>query len=92
MNEVTTIGLDLAKNVFQIHGVDASGETVICRRLRRCQVIPFFSKLSPCLIGVEGTVRLKFWPFFRSPNGCGKSPISAWFMGSRESQFQPDRR
>ncbi len=51
MEEVTTI--DLAKNVFQVHGVDASGETVIRRQLRRRQMISFFKKLPPCLIGVE---------------------------------------
>ncbi len=47
MTEVTTIGLDLAKNVFQVHGVDASGKTVIHRQLRRGQVLPFFKKLRP---------------------------------------------
>ncbi len=53
MNEVTTIGLDLAKNVFQVHGVDASGGVVIRKPLRRRQVMPFFGKLTPCSIGVE---------------------------------------
>jgi transposase len=53
MKEVATIGLDLAKSVFQVHGVDGSGETVIRRQLRRRQVPPFFKKLPPCLIGVE---------------------------------------
>ena len=48
MNEVTTIGIDLAKNVFQVHGIDGSGETVTRRRLRRSQMIAFFEKLSPC--------------------------------------------
>ena len=48
MKEVTTIGLDLAKNVFQVHGVDGSGKTVIRRRLRRSQMIAFFKKLPPC--------------------------------------------
>ena len=45
MTEVTTIGIDIAKNVFQIHGVDASGEVVIRRQLRRRQVLAFFRKL-----------------------------------------------
>jgi transposase len=45
--EVSTIGLDLAKNVFQIHGVDASGRIVIRRAIRRSQVLPFFAKLPP---------------------------------------------
>ncbi len=61
MNEVTTIGLDLAKNVFQVHGIDASGETMIRRQLRRRQVIPVFRKLSPCLIGVEVCATSHHW-------------------------------
>ena len=51
--EVSAIGLDLAKNVFQIHGVDASGRIVIRRAIRRSQVLPFFAKLPPCLVGIE---------------------------------------
>ena len=61
MKEITTIGLDLAKNVFQIHGVDALGETVIRRQLRRRQVLPFFKKLEPCLIGVEACATSHYW-------------------------------
>jgi len=56
MNEVTTIGLDLAKNVFQIHGVDASGRIVVRRQLRRSQVLPFFEKQAPCLVGIEAAL------------------------------------
>ncbi len=55
MNEVSTIGLDLAKNVFQVHGVDAAGKVVVRRQLRRSQVIPFFKKLAPCLVGMEAS-------------------------------------
>ncbi len=61
MNEVITIGLDLAKNVFQIHGVDGLGEVAIRRQLRRSQVIPFFRKLPPCLIGVEACPTSHYW-------------------------------
>ncbi len=61
MNEVTTIGLDLAKNVFQVHGVAASGKTVIRRRLRRSQMISFFKKLPACLIGVEACPTSHYW-------------------------------
>ena len=53
MNEIITIGVDLAKNVFQVHGVDAQGGVVVRRQLRRGQVLPFFKKQSPCLVGVE---------------------------------------
>ena len=53
MDEVITIGVDLAKNVFQVHGVDAEGGVVVRRQLRRGQVLPFFKKQPPCLIGME---------------------------------------
>ena len=53
MEEVTTIGLDLAKSVFQVHGVDAHGKMVVRRQLRRAEVLSFFAKLPPCLIGME---------------------------------------
>ena len=61
MKEVTTIGLDLAKNVFQVHGVSASGEVVIRRQLRRRQMKAFFKKLPPCLIGVEACPTSHYW-------------------------------
>ena len=61
MNEVTTIGLDLAKNVFQVHGVDVSGETVIRRQLRRRQVLSFFKKQPPCLVGIETCATSHHW-------------------------------
>lgn len=51
--EISTIGFDLAKNVFQVHGVDAAGAVVIRRKLRRAQVLPFFAGLAPCLVGME---------------------------------------
>ncbi len=53
MNEFSTIGLDLAENVFQVHDVDGLGEAMIRRQLRRRKAIPFFRKPSLCLIGVE---------------------------------------
>jgi transposase len=58
---VSTIGLDLAKNVFQAHGVDASGRTVVAKSLRRRQVIPFFKRLSPCLVGIEACATSHYW-------------------------------
>jgi len=59
--EVTTIGLDLAKNVFQVHGVDDEGTVVIRRQLRRSRVLPFFKKLPPCLIGIEACATAHHW-------------------------------
>ena len=61
MTEVTTIGLDLAKNVFQVHGVDASGRTVVRRQLRRSQVLPFFKKQPTCLVGMEACATAHHW-------------------------------
>jgi len=61
MRETTTIGLDLAKKVFQVHGVDAAGEVTIQRSLRRSQVLIYFSKLSPCLVGIEACSSAHYW-------------------------------
>jgi transposase len=61
MGEVVTIGLDIAKSVFQVHGVDGAGEVAIRRQLRRAQVLPFFAKLSACLIGIEACATAHFW-------------------------------
>jgi transposase len=51
--QVSTIGLDIAKNVFQVHGIDAAEKVVVRRQLRRGQVRGFFEALTPCLIGME---------------------------------------
>lgn len=59
--KITTIGIDLAKNVIQLHGVDAHGNTVLRKQLRRDQVIPFFVTLEPCLIGMEACGSAHHW-------------------------------
>ena len=61
MSEVNTIGLDLAKSVFQVHGVDGLGKAVIRRRLRRRQVLAFFKKHPPCLVGMEACATSHYW-------------------------------
>src|SRR5262249_16713329 len=53
MQTVRTIGLDIAKSVFQIHGVDATGNVIVRRKPKRRYVLPFFQKLPPCLVGIE---------------------------------------
>ena len=58
---ITTIGLDLAKSVFQAHGVDEAGRTVLVKKLHRKQMLPFFSKLRPCLIGIEACATAHHW-------------------------------
>lgn len=51
--EITTIGLDLAKSVFQVHAVDSAGRTVVGKALRRAEILPFFAKLPLCQFGIE---------------------------------------
>jgi transposase len=59
--EVTTIGLDIAKNVFQVHGIDASEKVVVRKQLRRSQMLAFFEALPPCLVGMEACATAHYW-------------------------------
>ena len=61
MEEVVTIGLDIAKSVFQVHGVNSSGDAVLRRQLKRARMLPFFAKLTPCLIGIEACNNSHYW-------------------------------
>ena len=61
MQAVTTIGLDIAKSVFQVHGVDATGQVVIRRQLKRRYVLAFFERLRPCLVGIEACASSHHW-------------------------------
>ncbi len=69
--EITTIGLDLAKHVFQVHGVDAEGKTVLRKQLRRAQVLAFFSRLPRCLVGMEA---------------CATGLLEGWHAAPRRKQ------
>jgi transposase len=51
--QVITVGLDIAKNVFQVHGIDDQGRAVLCRKVRRDQLLKLFDGLEPCLVGME---------------------------------------
>jgi transposase len=61
MQRVTTIGLDIAKSVFQVHAVDAAGKVIIRRQFKRRYVRAFFEKLPPCLIGIEACASSHHW-------------------------------
>jgi len=61
MQTITTIGFDIAKSVFQVHGVDAVGQVIVRRQLKRRQVIAFFQKLRPCLVGIEACASSHYW-------------------------------
>jgi transposase len=69
--QITTIGVDLAKNLFQIHGVDEAGRVVVRKALRRAQLLPFFKALDPCLVGMEACSGAHHWS--RELSGLGHS-------------------
>lgn len=59
--KITTVGMDLAKHVFQVHGVDAQGQAILCKKLDRSKVLEFFVRLPPCLIGMEACGSAHYW-------------------------------
>ena len=75
MGEVSTIGLDIAKSVFQVHGVDSAGAVVMRRRISRAKVLEFFGGLSPCLVGIEACpIAPTFPPSLRWRRGWRPTP------------------
>ena len=61
MQVVATVGLDIAKSVFQVHGIDAAGQVVMRLQLKRRYVVAFFQKLPPCLVGIEACASSHYW-------------------------------
>ncbi len=61
MQAITTIGLDIAKSVFQVHGIDAGGNVIVRRQLKRRYVLVFFQKLPSCLVGIEACASSHHW-------------------------------
>ena len=59
--QLTTIGFDLGKNVFQVHGVTADGQVIVRKKLGRAEVLPFFRSLDPCLVGMEACFSAHHW-------------------------------
>ena len=85
--QTVTIGLDIAKSVFQVHGVDAQGTVVIRRQLKRRQVLPFFRKLPSCLIGIEACATSHHWS--RELQGLGHTV--RLIMTSPQREIRPVR-
>ena len=79
MSEIITVGLDLAKNVFQAHGADASGRAVLRKKLRRDQVLVFFGQLPTCVVAMEACGGAHFWGRVALK---GALPQSVWRRGS----------
>ena len=73
MEGIATVGLDIAKTVFQVHGIDARGAVLVQRKLTRSRLLPFFEKLPPCLVGIEACASAHHWPAScgRSATRCG---------------------
>ena len=69
METITTIGLDIAKSVFQVHGIDAEDKVILRRQLKRRYVMAFFQKLPPCLVGIEACASAHYWS--RELQACG---------------------
>ena len=70
MQTISTIGLDIAKSVFQVHGVDAAGQVAVRRQLKRRHVLAFFQKkLPPCLVGIEACASSHYWSRELQPLG-----------------------
>jgi transposase len=69
VKNITTIGLDLAKNFFQVHGVDERGKAILRKALKRADVVSFFAKVLPCLVGMEACGSAHFWARKRQADG-----------------------
>ena len=76
MGEVSTIGLDIAKSVFQVHGVDVAGAVVIRKRVSRAKVLEYFGDLPPCLVGIEACPSAHHW---------GRELQGAWPHGQADT-------
>ena len=67
MTQISTIGLDIAKNSVAVHGYDAGGRTVLKKELKRAQVLPFFARLDPCRVGLEACASAHHWARVQTP-------------------------
>jgi transposase len=77
---VTTIGFDIAKNVFQVHGVDKAGKVVLSKQLKRAQVLAYFANLPPCLVGLEACAGAHYWARELGKQGHEVKLISPQFV------------
>jgi transposase len=78
--EVSVIGLDVAKSVFQIHGADRHGRAVLHKRLRRGQMQGYFAQLKPCVVGIEATQGAHYWARVLTAHGHSVRLISPHFV------------
>jgi hypothetical protein len=88
--QITTVGLDIAKNVFQVHGIDAAEKVVVRKQLGRKQMMSFFEGLPPCLVGLEACATSHHWA--RELTRLGHQPGSGQAQNERVSLFGTDQR
>jgi transposase len=84
--QVTTVGLDIAKNVFQVHGTDQQGKVVLRKRLARGKVLGFFANLPRRLVGLEACGGAHYWPGAGQVRASGAANAAAVRQGLRENQ------
>lgn len=89
--KIARIGLDIAKNVFQVHGVDAHGQTVLRRQLPRAKVLPTFAHWGPCLIGLEACAGAHHWARALSKQGHDVRLVAAQFVRPYRKNDKNDR-
>ena len=86
--QVTTIGLDIAKNVFQVHGIDREGRAILRRKVRRDQLLALFGSLEPCLVGMEACATAHHW----ARGDCQEFRVWPGIMGTKEISHGPTQR
>ena len=89
--KVTRVGVDLAKDLFQVHGVDGQGKTVLRRKLRRSEMTTYFKKLPACMIGLEACASSHYWARILSEQGHTVKLIAPQFVKPLR-QRQQERR
>ena len=91
MNKTTTLGIDLAKSVFQLHGVDSAGKVVLRREVRRAQLMKTIAQLEPCLIGIEACGGTHYWARRFSEHGHQVKIMSPQFVKPYRKSDKNDR-
>ncbi len=85
MGEVSTIGLDIAKSVFQVHGIDGSAVVLMRKRVSRSKMLEFFGGLSPCLVGIEACPSAHYWGReLQALDPHWPASLPAWATGTSE--------
>jgi transposase len=91
VNKITTLGVDLAKNLFQLHGVDLAGKVVLCREVRRAQLMKTIAQLDPCLIGIEACGGAHYWARRFAEHGHQVKMMSPQFVKPYRKSDKNDR-